>query len=144
MFKKSMAQSAYDIMSKQNYNKEKSQGIAFDQLYNEVASDLGMNTEEKIKNIAKLYTQMTLDGRFITLGENKWDLKSRYKFEEGQIDMNDIYQEEEEEEVSEEDDAESPVKNRVAQDDEEEYVEKPKHAGDLAGFHITTDDEEII
>ena len=38
----------------------------------------------------------TLDGRFITVGENNWDLRSRHTFSEVHIDMNDIYADEEE------------------------------------------------
>ena len=47
------------------------------------------------------YTNITLDGRFITVGENNWDLRSRHKFSDVHIDMNDIYADDEEE-VSEE------------------------------------------
>ena len=32
-----------------------------------------------------------MDGRFITTGENRWDLRERHKFEDVHIDMNDIY-----------------------------------------------------
>ena len=42
------------------------------------------------------YTNITLDGRFITVGENRWDLRSRHKFYEVHIDMNDIYADDEE------------------------------------------------
>ena len=42
------------------------------------------------------YTNITLDGRFITVGENRWDLRSRHKFDEVHIDMNDIYADDEE------------------------------------------------
>ena len=38
----------------------------------------------------------------ITVGENHWDLRSRHKFSEVHIDMNDIYNDEETE-VDEED-----------------------------------------
>ena len=37
------------------------------------------------------YTNLSLDGRFVTLGENEWDLRSRQKYEKVHIDMNDVY-----------------------------------------------------
>ena len=40
----------------------------------------------------------------ITVGENKWDLRTRHRFEEVHIDMNDIYNEDESEESAEEED----------------------------------------
>ena len=40
----------------------------------------------------------------ITVGENRWDLRSRHKFEEVHIDMNDVYADDEESEDLDEDD----------------------------------------
>ena len=61
-----------------------------------------MTNKKKIKNLC-FYTNITLDGRFITVGENAWDLRSRHKFSDVHIDMNDIYADEEETEELEED-----------------------------------------
>ena len=52
------------------------------------------NNQEE--NESLFYTNITLDGRFITVGENRWDLRSRHKFDEVHIDMNDIYADDEE------------------------------------------------
>ena len=52
-----------------------------------------MKKKEMKKN--HCFTNITLDGRFITVGENNWDLRSRHTFSEVHIDMNDIYAEEE-------------------------------------------------
>ena len=57
---------------------------------------------DKVQNESLFYTNITLDGRFITVGENRWDLRSRHKFDEVHIDMNDIYADDEED-ASEED-----------------------------------------
>ena len=56
---------------------------------------------EKDDKESLFYTNITLDGRFITVGENNWDLRSRHKFSDVHIDMNDIYADDEED-VSEE------------------------------------------
>ena len=59
--------------------------------------------EQKEDKESLFYTNITLDGRFITVGENAWDLRSRHKFSDVHIDMNDIYADEEETEELEED-----------------------------------------
>ena len=51
-----------------------------------------------------MISNITLDGRLITVGENRWDLRSRHKFEEVHIDMNDIYAEEETDDDTDDDD----------------------------------------
>ena len=35
--------------------------------------------KKKMKKNLYYYTNITLDGRFITIGENNWDLRSRHK-----------------------------------------------------------------
>ena len=76
-----------------------------------------LNTAELFKKIIKLlelpdsvfeskigdyYTALSTDKRFILLDDGTWDLRSRHKFDEVHIDMNDIYADDEED-ASEED-----------------------------------------
>ena len=56
----------------------------------------GFDQNNQEENESLFYTNITLDGRFITVGENRWDLRSRHKFDEVHIDMNDIYADDEE------------------------------------------------
>ena len=66
---------------------------------------------EKNEKESLFYTNITLDGRFITVGENNWDLRSRHKFDEVHIDMNDIYTDEDEESEEVEDDVDSTIED---------------------------------
>ena len=91
----SMVDVAFDLM------KKKKKPVDFYKLWQEVSEIKGFNAEEKEENESLFYTNITLDGRLITVGENRWDLRSRHKFDEVHIDMNDIYADDEEE-VSEE------------------------------------------
>ncbi len=127
MFNKSMANAAYELMSKRKKAKP------FAKLYDEVAKNLGMSEQEKQQNISNFYTQLTIDGRFINVGENTWDLKERYNFEQTHVDMTDAY--EDSEDIEEYDD----------EDEEEDYDDEEKiHASkdDLDGFHVVDEDEE--
>lgn len=97
---KSMRDIAYDLLSK------KKNPVAFDKLWKEVSEILGLSEEEALTKIGTFYTHITLDGRFVLLENNTWDLRSRHKFEEITIDMNDLYDEDDSEEdiIDDEDD----------------------------------------
>ena len=88
MNKKSMLDVAFDIISEKDYSKN---GIAFADLLEEIGRRLEMTEEELCKKASNFYTDLLRDGRFVTLGENTWDLRTRHKFEQVHIDMNEIY-----------------------------------------------------
>ena len=86
---------AYRLMSKRK--KERS----FYDLWEDVKAELvKLYGEEVIENIDEdisfFYTNLTLDGRFVNVGDNKWNLRERVTFDKVHIDMNDIYVEDEE------------------------------------------------
>lgn len=89
--KKSKTDIAYEII------KENKGGISFKTLWQEVGKINNFYQEELDERISYFYTDLTLDGRFITLGENIWDLRENHSFEKVHIDMNEIYSESEEE-----------------------------------------------
>ncbi|WP_423363591.1 DNA-directed RNA polymerase subunit delta [Mycoplasma sp. P36-A1] len=71
--------------------KEYNGGVSFSVLWDKVTVINELTPEQKIENISSFYTDLMLDGRFITLGENVWDLRETNAFEKVHIDMNDIY-----------------------------------------------------
>lgn len=91
---------AYRVMLKKK--KERSFYDLWEDVKNELAK---VNEAEALENIDEdisfFYTNLTLDGRFINVGENKWNLRERVTFDKVHIDMNEIYVDEEE--ISEED-----------------------------------------
>ena len=108
--KESKTDIAYRLMSKRK--KERS----FYDLWEDVKSELvKLYGEESVENIDEdisfFYTNLTLDGRFVCVGENKWNLRERVTFDKVHIDMNEIYAEEEE--ISEDED----VKDEFISDD---------------------------
>lgn len=88
----SMLDIAFEIIS------GKTGPVDFYELYDEISVIKEFEEEEKKARKAGFYTDITLDGRFITTGENKWDLRSRHKYEEVHINMKDIYSDDETEE----------------------------------------------
>ena len=101
---------AFELLSK------KKNPVAFNKLWKEVAEVLGLTEEEATARIGTFYTHITLDGRFILLQNNTWDLKSRHCESEWKIDMNELYKEDDsssEDEIIDE-------ANEEAEDDDDE------------------------
>lgn len=105
---------AYRLMLKKK--KERN----FYDLWEDVKAELAkVAAPEELENIEEdisfFYTNLTLDGRFVCVGENKWNLRERVTFDKVHIDMNEIYAEEEEIIIDDED-----VKDEFVADDFED------------------------
>ena len=65
--------------------------VDFKTIWEEVVSVQELDPLTARKSIGQFYTNLSLDGRFVTLGENVWDLRERHTFDKVHIDMNDVY-----------------------------------------------------
>lgn len=137
---KSMLDVAYELMTKTH--KE----VTFTDLYDQIAKTLAMNDDEKKSHIGEFYTELTLDGRFVALTDNGWDLRARHTYDKVHIDVNDVYSDVEEGDEDEEDEEEEkafeaqiegkPVADAPAPEAEsdEPDVEKPVVDDDVASI----------
>ena len=107
---KSMRDVAFELLSK------KKNPVAFNKLWKEVAEVLGLTEEEATARIGTFYTHITLDGRFILLQNNTWDLKIRHCESEWKIDMNELYKEDD---SSSEDEIIDEANDEAEDDDDE-------------------------
>ena len=71
------------------------EAMAFVDLTNEVQQYLGKSDEEIRERLAQFYTDLNVDGSFISLGDNTWGLRAWYPFES--IDEATVGENEEEE-----------------------------------------------
>ena len=132
---KSLLDYAYDYVSGQ------SQQSKFEDIWAYCVKEAGLSKEEADKKVSRFYTNLMLDGRFVTLGENEWDLRIRHKFEKVHIDMSEVYadvetydedSEEEEEEADynadfqDEDKSKDDEGNSESDEEEEEEAEDNK------------------
>ena len=101
---KSLLDLAYDFISTQK------DPVPFATICDYIAKESGLSKEELAQKLSRFYTSLVLDGRFVTLGENTWDLRSRHTFDKVHIDMKDVYS-----------DVEAP------DDDEEEEIEEKEY-----------------
>jgi len=113
----SMKDVAYSLL------KDHRKPIVFVDLFKEVALKLEMTPDEMNVKIALFYTDITLDGRFVDLKDNTWDLRERQTYDKVHIDMNDVYSDIDEE--------------TAANTDVEELDEVEKEE-----MGVTNDDEE--
>ena len=87
MSNKSNLDVAYDLIVR-------SEGpVEFKAIWAEIIEVQGLDPIAARKLIGQFYTNLSLDGRFVTLGENVWDLRERQEYEKVHIDMKDVYAE---------------------------------------------------
>ena len=84
MSAQSMIDIAYRIMC------EKKAPVNFKDLWKEVTFELGLDAAKAAKKISLFYSDLSLDGRFVALKDNHWELKKRMKFEDVYIDTSSI------------------------------------------------------
>ena len=107
---KSNLEIAYEIVKSAN------KAVKFQDIWSKIVAEQGYTEEEAARQIGRFYTNLSLDGRFVTLGENTWDLRVNHTFDKVHIDMNDVYTEDEEEDESEQDEEEKEY-NKVFEDE---------------------------
>lgn len=131
---KSMIEEAYEILNSNNGT------LTFRELADKVAEALEMTEEEKKARLGALYTSLSLDGRFVTLTDNTWDLRSRHTYAKVHIDVNDVYTEvEETEEDAEENEDDSDLKDGdedLLGDEESEGGEKKMSEEEIESLGI--------
>lgn len=72
---------AFELLTEQNSPED------YSSLLSQVAEIQGLSQKRKEERIAHLYTQMSLDGRFVNLGDNRWALRSWYPFEQTEEEL---------------------------------------------------------
>lgn len=118
---KSLLDYAYDYISSHK------EAVTFASIWEYVVSAAGLSEEEAQKRVSRFYTNLMLDGRFVTLGENLWDLRSSHTFDKVHIDMKDVYSDvEATDDSDEEENEEEKEYNEAFEDpkDEEDDEEK--------------------
>ena len=81
----SLPETAFEVLTAANGT------MTFAELYGKVAEIAEMSEEEKAARIGQFYTDISLDGRFVGLTDNTWDLRSRHTYDKVHISVSDIY-----------------------------------------------------
>lgn len=88
---------AYDVLNNSKV------AVVFIELFNNVSEIKGLTQTQKDDKIAQFYTDLSLDGRFVIMEDNKWDLKSRHRLEEvRKVSAEELIDDDDEYEIEEE------------------------------------------
>lgn len=79
----SMIEIAYALLSE----KTDRQAISFQEIIDEIVKATEMSDTELKSRIAQFYTDINIDGRFLTVGENYWGLRGWYPFDQAEEDI---------------------------------------------------------
>lgn len=109
--------------------------LRFVDLWAKVKEELEISPEEEEQRIGRFYTDLSMSGRFVVLGENVWDLRSRHTYDKVHIDVNDVYSDVDERDTDAVDEADEKeynesVRGYVGGDDEEGGEEGDEEGGD--------------
>lgn len=69
--------------------KEENKAVSFQNLFSKIADLKNLSEEDKENMIAQFYTDMNVDGRYLTLGSGMWGLKSWYPVEQAEEEITD-------------------------------------------------------
>ena len=120
--------------------------MRFADLWAKVKADLEITPEEEGDRISHFYTDLSMSGEFVVLGENIWDLRARHTYDKTHIDVTEVYSEvnetggdaadeEEEKEYNQSVQGSIEQEEEGSEDDEEEGSGKPKEdAAELLGL----------
>lgn len=119
MENKSNIEIVYDLISSRNG------GVTFKEIWTRLCELNGYSEAQKNSKIGEFYSTLTLDGRFILI-DNKWDLRSRHKYEEYSIDNKTLVLDDDDEDdrdLEELDEEERKERKELYGEDEEEKSE---------------------
>lgn len=104
--KKAMIDVAYDLM------KTKKKAVLFIKLWEEVCQVMAFTKAQEEDNIAQFYSDLSLDDRFVNVGDNKWDLRERHTYKEVVVDTEEILIDETEDESDDYEEVEPEKKQK--------------------------------
>ena len=129
---KSLIEIAYEFVVKHKSS------VNFSEIWEHVKKESGMSEEEANKKAGQFFTNMMLDGRFVTLGENEWDLRERHTFDKVHIDMKDVYSDvqtsDDDNEEEEEEEEYNKVFEEPKEDSDEDSEEKEESSDESVDF----------
>ena len=112
--KKSMIEVAYQVLTNNNGS------MPFVDLWKDVSQEMGFNQTQFEDNIAQFYTDLSLDGRFLNMSQNTWDLRSRHTYSESVMDTDSIAIDEDDEDEEDSELIEDELDEVEKEMDEEE------------------------
>ncbi|MCB5236299.1 DNA-directed RNA polymerase subunit delta [Niallia alba] len=105
---------------------------AFNELMNEVAKLVGLSEEEVNEKIAQFYTDVNIDGRFLSLGDNRWGLRLWYPVDKSEEDVVTVTK------------PKKKKAKKAVDDDFDDFDSLEEDDDDFDDFDADLDDEELL
>ena len=135
---KSLLDYAYDYVSGQ------AQPSKFQDIWDYCVKESGLSEEEAKARVSRFYTNLMLDGRFVTLGENQWDLRVRHTFDKVHIDMKDVYSDVETVDDDLEDEEDEKEYNSAFEEEKRASESEDEESSDDEGSDDDSGEDEIL
>jgi len=130
---------------------EKKQVTSFQDLLAEIGAVLGLPEEETERKMIQFYTDLNIDGRFISLGDNTWGLRAWYPVDQIDEEVTHTVKTktkrkkakvvEEEEDIIDDEDLDLEDIDDEVEDEEEDFADEDEEDEDLAEDEDLVDDE---
>ncbi|MEK5269052.1 DNA-directed RNA polymerase subunit delta [Weizmannia sp. FSL W8-0401] len=129
---------------------EKKQVTSFQDLLAEIGAILGLPKEETESKMIQFYTDLNIDGRFISLGDNTWGLRAWYPVDQIDEEVTHTVKTkrkkakvvEEEEDFIDDEDLDLEDIDDVAEDEEEDFADEDEEDEDLVDDEFSDIDED--
>lgn len=92
--------------------------VSFSTIWSAVCKELELTDDEKKAKVGNFYTQLSLDGRFVALGGNKWSLRDRLPYDKIHVDLSEVYNDMESESDGDDEEEEEQKKEKPAESSE--------------------------
>lgn len=128
--------------------KAKKEPYYFRDLMSEIQTLRGMTEEQAMDVIARLYTEMNIDGRFLCIGQNVWGLKRWYPVDKvaDKTVTKRFVRRSSDDEFSDDDDLDSDFDELDSSDDEEDetFLEAEDDAEEAEEGAVSDEEEEDV
>lgn len=125
------------------YLQNEKEPINFYTLMDHIAKYKGWSQAEMRDRLVQAYTDMNIDGRFVTLGDNQWGLKRWYPVEKTEEQLATMITPKKKEKEPKEGDFDD-YNEKALEDFEEEIEEEEEEDGEKAELDEDAVDEELI
>lgn len=125
-----MVDLAYDLLA------EEKKAMHFSELFNIISEVKGLTKDEQNKLIVQFYTDLNVEGKIISVGQNMWGLKTWYPFEQIEDDILPFNEEEEK--------PKKKKKKKAAVEPEDELLVDEEEVDDEEDFDEEDLEEETV
>nr|WP_281380452.1 DNA-directed RNA polymerase subunit delta [Gracilibacillus halotolerans] len=116
----------------------------FRELFNKIAELKGISETDKDEYLSQFYTDLNIDGRFMTKGSNLWGLKKWYPVEELDEDISLAPKKKKKKKVKKKDKADALIDEDLDESElEDDFSDEPISLDELAEEEFELDADEL-